>query len=342
MILVSNTRHLAGICFIALLLCACATPPQTRELLADPPASLPVAVELGDTPFYPQERYQCGPAALATVLGAHSIVVPPAELVETVFIPALQGSLPDEITATARQYGMLAYRLQPSLADLLREVAQDNPVLVFQNLGTAWFPRWHFAVVIGYDLATREIILRSGTTRRWRTTFAVFERTWSRSDYWALVIVPAGNLPASAQPDRYLQAAHDLETSDQASAAQSAYRAAVHRWPNKSRVWMVYGNNLYASTDYQQAAIAFRKATALAPTDAQGWNNLAYALQKTACHRGARQAASCAADLAPSVSNYQQTLAEISVLADGDDAQHCQPVDCEGVIGKSRPAGRDK
>jgi hypothetical protein len=329
---VIQARRLAGVCFTTLFLFACATPPQTRELLAEPSANLPVAVELKDTPFHPQERFQCGPAALATVLGAHSIEVTPEELVDTVFIPALHGSLPGEITATARQYGMLAYPLQPSLAGLLREVAEGNPVLVFLNLGTSWFPKWHFAVVVGYDLASREIILRSGTTRRWHTTLAVLERTWSRSGYWALVILPAGNIPASARPARYLQAAHDLETSGQTSAAISAYQAAIQHWPDEPHAWMAYGNGLYTSGDYPQAETAFRKATTLAPKDAQGWNNLAYALLKTACPRQARQAAACAASLAPGIANYRNTVAEINALANGNDGPHCQPVDCESAI----------
>jgi tetratricopeptide (TPR) repeat protein len=329
---VTNTRRLAGVCFTTLFLFACATAPQTRELLAEPSASLPVAVELKDTPFHPQDRFQCGPAALASVLGAHSIDVTPEELVDAVFVPALHGSLPEEITATARQYGMLAYPLQPSLADLLSELAQDNPVLVFLNLGTSWFPKWHFAVVIGYDLASGEIILRSGTTRRWHTTLAVLERTWSRSGYWALIILPAGNIPASAQPARYLQAAHDLETSGQTSAAMSAYQAAIQHWPDEPHAWMAYGNGLYTSGDYPQAETAFRKATTLAPKDAQGWNNLAYALLKTACPRQARLAAACAASLAPGIANYRNTVAEINTLANGNDGPHCQPVDCESAI----------
>jgi tetratricopeptide (TPR) repeat protein len=334
---VSNARRLAGICFVTILLSACATPPQTRDLLARPSASLPVEVELKDTPFYPQERFQCGPAALATVLGAHSINVTPDELADDVFVPALHGSLPEEITATARQYGMLAYQLEPSLVDLLSEVAQGNPVLVFLNLGTSWLPKWHFAVVIGYDLSTSGIILRSGTTKRWHTTLAALERTWSRSGYWALVILPAGNIPVSAQPVPYLQAAHDLEASGQTSAAIPAYQAGVVRWPDETQAWMAYGNNLYASNDYQQAEAAYRKATTLAPTDARCWNNLAYALLRTACPDQAREAAACAANLAPSVPNYKNTITEINAMADGINGQHCQPVTCEAIINDLKP-----
>jgi hypothetical protein len=325
----SNTRRLAGVFLIGTLLYACATPPQTQMLLTAPSPDLPVAIELMDTPFYPQERYQCGPAALAMMLGANSIDVTPEELIDAVFIPALHGSLPDEITATARRYGMLAYPLQSSLGHLLSEIAHGNPVLVFQNLGTDWFPKWHFAVVIGYDLATHEVILRSGTTRRWRTTLATLERTWSRTGYWALVILPPGNMPASAQPERYLQAAHDLEVTGQAVAAMTAYHAATLYWPKEPRAWMAFGNSQYVLADYEQAEDAFRKAIALAPEDPRGWNNLSYALLKNACPRQAQYAALCAAALAPGESNYRDTMEDISDLAHVNDKPHCMPVSCQ-------------
>jgi tetratricopeptide (TPR) repeat protein len=271
-------------------------------------------------------------AALATVLGAQGVRVPPEQLVESVYVPALRGSLSVELAAAARGYGMLAYPLQPSLQDLLTEVAAGNPVLILQNLGLDWLPRWHFAVVIGYDLGEHEIILRSGTTRRWRTTFATFERTWSRGERWALVVLPAGELPATAATLPYLQAAHDLETAHQPDAAARAYSAAARRWPDEAAVWLALGNKRYASGDYRQAEEAFRTATRLAPGDARGWNNLAYALLKIACPVQAGAAADCARRLSPDETNYRDTVAEIRALAGQADAPDCRPVDCEPPV----------
>ncbi|MGB5426332.1 MAG: PA2778 family cysteine peptidase, partial [Gammaproteobacteria bacterium] len=206
-----NTRRLAGVLLLGLVTLGCSNTRQTSALLRQPPAQLPAATELESTPFNPQQRYQCGPAALATVLQAHAIEVSPQELVEAVYIPALHGSLPEEITATARRYELLAYPLQPALTDLLTEVARGHPVLVYQNLGLSWLPRWHFAVVVGYSLPDNELILRSGTTRRWRTTLSTFERTWARGNYWALVILPPDEMPATARLPDYLRATRELE-----------------------------------------------------------------------------------------------------------------------------------
>ncbi len=325
----ASTRLRAGAFLLVLALSGCATPPQTRQLLADLPTGIPASIELTDTPFFPQQQYQCGPAALATVLSAHSVVVTPEELVGEVYVPALQGSLPEEMTATARRYRMLAYPLSDSLTSLLTEVAHGNPVLVMQNLGNAWFENWHFAVVIGYDLDQREIILRSGTTARWRTTLAVFERTWSRSDYWALVVLPAGEIPASAALTPYLQAAYDLETSNQSTAAQTAYQSASRHWPHEPRAWLAYGNSLYASGEPTAAVSAFLQVTRLSPDNPQGWNNLAYALLQTSCPQQARQAAACAVTHGGGDVNYRDTLEDINNQASGADHSGCAAVVCQ-------------
>ena len=326
----TGARQLAGAVLLALLLAACATPLQTKRLFLTPGDTLPARVELEQTPFFPQQRYQCGPAALATVLAAHAVSVTPDELVERVYIPALQGSLREEIAATARDHGMLAYPLRPSLADLLEETAHGNPVLVFQNLGLPILPKWHYAVVIGYDLGTREIVLRSAETRRWRTSLGNFERTWSRGDYWALVILPAGDVPATAHPATYLQAARDLEVSGQVKAARVAYRSATEHWPELPTGWLSWGNSLYAGGQFMESATAFRQATVLAPADPRAWNNLAYALLETTCHGQAHQAATCAVALAPGEPEYLETQAEIASRTAGSEPLpvQCAPLQC--------------
>ena len=205
-----QTRQLAGLLF--LLLSGCASVPQLSD-------SLSPSVELTDTPFFPQEAHQCGPAALATLLNYRQIAVTPSELTTQVFLPERQGSLQVELTASARRYGLLAYPLAPSLNDLLSEVAAGNPVLVLQNLAFDWLPRWHYAVVIGYDLERNQVILRSGRQRRWISTLAAFHNTWRRSGYWALVILPPDQIPASATVQPFLKAAYELEATDQAMAA---------------------------------------------------------------------------------------------------------------------------
>ena len=51
---------------LLILLAGCATP-QAEALLADA-GGLPVRAEVAKVPFYPQEKFYCGPAAMAMAL----------------------------------------------------------------------------------------------------------------------------------------------------------------------------------------------------------------------------------------------------------------------------------
>mgnify|MGYP001817701054 CR=1 FL=1 len=227
-----------------LILSGCASTPQSRQIDSGGIGSLPRAVELTDTPFFPQTQYQCGPAALATVLQANGVSSTPEELAKQVYIPEREGSLQIEMTVVARRHDMLPYPLEHRLIELFTEIAAGNPVLVMQNLGFEWLPQWHYAVVVGSDINTREIILRSGVNRRWVTPFKVFERTWQRADFWALVIVHADEIPATAKPQQYLKTAYTFEETGNSEIALMAYQAASKRWPDVALTWIALGLSL--------------------------------------------------------------------------------------------------
>lgn len=317
--------------FLACLLClqACSTAYQSRQTLTDTPDDLPPAVELSQTPFFPQTEHQCGPAALATVLQPHHVDVSPQTLSSQLYIPGRKGSLQVEMAVTARRYGMLPYPLNREFADLLAEIAAGNPVLVLQNLGFDWWPQWHYAVVIGYDIANNELTLRSGTTKRWQTTFTSFERTWGRADNWALVIVPAGEMPTTARISTYLKTAYAFEQTGQTLQALDAYRAAANTWPGDTSSWQALGNMAYKAGNYHEAVSALLKAASLSPDDIVVWNNLAYALHKKGCTEQALQSLQCAIRLSANDENIRDSEQEIRDMAVQPQADNCPEITCK-------------
>ncbi|MFO8003970.1 PA2778 family cysteine peptidase [Thioalkalivibrio sp.] len=307
----------------ALLFSGCATAPQSARIAAAVPAGLPGQVELTDTAFFPQEDYQCGPAALATLLVGQGIEVTPEALVREVYVPERQGSLQAEMRAAARARGLVAYRLRPELADILTEVAAGNPVLVFQNLGLGLAPRWHYAVVIGYDLDAGRMVLRSGTHERHVNALPLFERTWARGGHWAFVALPPDRLPATAGPLSWLRAVNELEQTGMLTAAVSGYRTAIERWPDQHIGYLGLANAHFAAGEYMPAEGALRTLLQAQPHRHEAWNNLAHVLAARECGRQARSAAACAVALLPEAAAYQRTAGIVAAVDSGGEA--CRP-----------------
>lgn len=288
------TRRLLATAAVVLLLAGCAT--QTRALLAGPRTG-PQQQELSSTPFHAQERYQCGPAALAMMLGAAGTEVSPEALVPEVYLPGREGSLQIELQAAGRRHGALTARIPPRMDALLAELDAGHPVLVLQNLSLPIFPKWHYAVVIGYDINSGEVILRSGTTRRMTMPLSTFEHTWKRSGYWGMVALAPGQMPATTELAELQSALIAYEKSAPAQAAQKSYRAALQRWPNTLPLQLGLGNSAYASGDRQAAAEAFRSAATAHPDNGAAFNNLAVVLGELGQMDEARSAAQTAIKL---------------------------------------------
>jgi tetratricopeptide (TPR) repeat protein len=277
------------------LLGGCAV--QTRALRSAPPADLPVRAELAATPFHPQTEYQCGPAALATALGAAGFAAAPEQLAEQVFLPARTGTLQIEMVAGARRQGAVATRIPPTLEAALREVAAGRPVVVLQNLGLSWYPAWHYAVLVGYDLEAGEALLRSGTTRREVMALRTFEHTWTRAGSWSIVTTRPGEWPATAALPAVVEAAVGFERAAPAPQAIAAYRSALQRWPGDLSLQMGLGNSLHASGDRSGAAKAFRQAATEHPASVPARINLASTLLDLGDAAGAERVAREAVEL---------------------------------------------
>lgn len=302
----------SGILAFSILLSACAAT-GVREVTQN--THLPRQHELASTLFFPQERYQCGPAALATALNAVDIKVTPEQLKPEVYIPSRQGSLQIEMLAAARRHGALAIQLPPKLEAVMQEIAAGNVVVVMQNLGLSWIPTWHYAVVVGYDLDKELIWLRSGKLNRLEMTLSTFQRTWARSEYWAFVTLKPGNMPASTGPGEMIKALIAFEKSGTPTAKITAYQAAIRRWPDNLVLLMGLGNSAYKAGDLPVAANAFQRAIDAHPTAAVAYNNLANILLAQKKTLQAEKAAEKGLELAGQdeklKSQIRQTLLEI-------------------------------
>lgn len=301
---------IVGLLFLALsiLLSGCGI--LSTERLPQAPGG-PTKAMVAKVPFFAQEELQCGPAALAMALNWSGVAIQPAELTPEVFTPGLNGSLQSALIGAARRHGRVAYPITGSEA-LMAEVAAGHPVIVLVNLGLSWYPKWHYAVVIGFDQERDEVVLHSGLTANEHLKSGIFLNTWQRGEYWGLLVMPPNRLPSKVEEGTWLEAVAGLERVEQWRGAATGYATALKRWPQSFAASMGLGNSRYSLHDLAGAAEAFRRATLLEPKNGMAFNNLAQVLSKQGKRKEALAAAQRAVDLGgPLLENFRQTLEEI-------------------------------
>ena len=298
--------RLFAILFLALGLSACAGIRTTNLSKID---SVPRAGQVTGVPFHPQKDYYCGPASLAMALGWSGLPVTQDDVAPALITPDREGTFRHDMISAARRYGRMAMPVH-GLEGVLKESASGHPVIVFQNKGLSWWPEWHYAVLIGYNLDRKYVTLHSGEDEHLQQDIALFERTWARGGRWALVVVPPDRLPATATKWAALEAAGGLERVGRNDAAHTAYATILQRWPEAWAAHFALGNLAHSTGDFTVAEAAYRDALAINESLGDVWNNLAHALME----QGKTGEAIAAAEKAVAIGGdnldaYRETLA---------------------------------
>ncbi|MFO7551518.1 MAG: PA2778 family cysteine peptidase [Haliea sp.] len=287
--------------------------------------------ELATVPFFPQTEYQCGPAALATVLVHSGVATNPEALAPQVYLPGRQGSLQLELLAAVRRAGRIPFTLDAGPEALLSELQAGNPVLVLQNLGLRSLPRWHYAVVVGYEPASQRVILRSGTERRRQERWGRFMSSWARADFWGVVVPATGRLPASASAGSIGPALAHQEAQLDPAVARAAWERALARWPEHPDILFATANARRQDPEPEAAAVLYRRLLLQQPAHPAARNNFADLLLHAGCPAAGaaiiEPARAAATTLAAAVRDaINSTAADIaSLLVDhSTDPAHCR------------------
>jgi len=263
-------RRLGVLLAVTCLLSACSLRAPLEERVAAAP------VELVATPFFEQHVHHCGPAALASLLVDSGLqAATPDTLSPSLFLPEREGTVRTELLAVSRAHGRIPLTLDGRLSGIVEALRAGHPVLVLQNLGIEWIPRWHYAVVVAVEPQRGAIVLRSGRDPRRRMALDTFMKTWARSNHWAMVVSRPDRIPAFANEVGWLRAAAPAESAGQARLALTAFEAARERWPESGLVYAALGNAHHALGDTVAARRHWREALQHDPALATAQANLA-------------------------------------------------------------------
>lgn len=179
---IRNTIYLpsAFLIFTILVFCSCS---PIRGI----PASNNVQY-IEKVPFYPQETYQCGPAALAGVLNYWGVDVSPQEITEKIFSESARGTLNIDMVIYAQSKGMQARYYRGGIEDIKKKISEGFPMIALVDFGFMVYQVNHFMVVIGFD--ERGVIVNSGKDQGQLIPWKDFEKAWGKTHFWTLFITP--------------------------------------------------------------------------------------------------------------------------------------------------------
>lgn len=160
-----------------------------------PIVSSPEAVMIKSVPFFKQEPYQCGPAALAMVLDywyqkeGKGRRITPEEIAARIYSPSARGALGIDLEIYAGKQGFQVHSSSGDL-DRLKALVDDGiPPIIFVDYGFLSYAAHHFMVVTGYCDAG--VIVNSGKEEGRLISAKELDRIWKRNDYWMLVVKPS-------------------------------------------------------------------------------------------------------------------------------------------------------
>lgn len=208
---------LAGACVLGLMGCAGSPRPGLQ--------GLPERVELTGLLFFRGDAYQGGPQVLASMISQQGIVITPGLLLKSLHLPGAEAQLEQNLQVAARDFGMVVYPLDNTLAQVLTQVAAGYPVMVRITEGSAFWAEPRYAIVAGYNRHKQTILLRSGMNRRLVMGFGSFESAWDSAGHWAILVQGPTQIPAKVDSQRWLKAAADLAQAGQEQAAARAVKA---------------------------------------------------------------------------------------------------------------------
>lgn len=177
--------HIPCILVLLFYLAGCSTFSQT----------LPSDARIIDqVPYFEQESFQCGPAALATVINywygknKSNKWLSVETIVGEIYSPSAKGVLGLDLEAYARKHGFNAIQSSGAIEEIKRNIDAKIPTIILVDYGGVFHQQNHFMVAKGY---TQDgVVFNSGRRENHLIPNDILQRIWKKTDFWTLIIKP--------------------------------------------------------------------------------------------------------------------------------------------------------
>ena len=107
-----------------------------------------------------------------------------------IYTPQIKGAITVDLVNYAKRKGFDAVSYKGDLEKLKFEIEKGHPVILFLHMGNSIVPRRHYIVVVGYDESMKAVIAYSGREKDILIPYDELLKSWERTGYWTLLILP--------------------------------------------------------------------------------------------------------------------------------------------------------
>jgi Papain-like cysteine protease AvrRpt2 len=250
--------------------------------------NIPEKARFLDVPYVPQSEALCGGAAVAMVLRYWGDRGALAEDFAPLVEPGKDGIRADVLVEAVRARGWIAHPIAGTPADIQEHLGQRRPIIVRIETGAG---SHHYVVIVAWTagwVVFHDPAVRPYSTRREQD----FDAAWSKSDRFALVILPPPHAPGEGQsePAAIDSAPHALNECDaiveegvlearngNVELAEERFQAARALCPESAAPVRELAGLRFRSDQWVEAARFAESAVAIDENDSHAWRLLASA-----------------------------------------------------------------
>jgi tetratricopeptide (TPR) repeat protein len=224
-----------------------------------------------------QKDYQCGPAALESVIRHWGQEADAEAIGKALHAPGSKGVFNFSLVQHARSAGFWSEVHEERAIEGLRAwLRRGIPPIAMLDTGTLWARSYHFVVLKGFDHRQRIFYANTGEAETQAIDEGEFERRWKKAGYWTLIIAPAEKVDWELDPARSVELAVLLEKNGKPEMAEKWLVGALAQDPQNATARFDLANHYSKNGRPEDAMKLYEALLKENPSRAQVRNNLAW------------------------------------------------------------------
>ncbi len=235
---------------IALLSCpfflaGCATS-FTHQVKPPSTFSTHESLYLESVPAVSQKAYQCGPAALESVIRYWGESADADLIGKTIYKSGTRGVFNFSLSQYMKSIGFWSEIHEESSAENLKQwLRKGIPPIVMLDSGVLWARTYHFVVLKGFDDGLKIFYANTGEAETQAIDYKEFDKRWKKAGSWSLIASPLEKVDWELNESEKFNLATLYLKSGRLERAKIIYNELLEKNPSRAEIsnnlaWVYY------------------------------------------------------------------------------------------------------